>query len=386
LAVVIHLPAWIMNLPRIEISVDDQTLTYIGPADTRMTWPVSTAAKGVGSEDHSFRTPIGRFEVVERIGENAISESVFRARRLVDRWDGQPCAEDLILARILRLRGLEAHNRNTESRFIYIHGTNHESLLGKPSSHGCIRMARRDVVELFDLVPVGCEVIIHPPRRHREPLIFFDCDSTLSAMEGIDELATEAGPEVFKQVKELTDAAMNGEIPLGEVFKARMARIAPTRELCSRVSARYLETMTPGSRELVRQFQDAGWSMAILSGGFEPIIRPLADELGIAHVEAVPLYFHEDGSYAGYGDDHPATRNGGKPEIIRTWQEALHPEYTVMVGDGISDLETASVCDLFIGYGGVVARNQVRTQADLWIEDFAQIDPVGVIQTIQSQK
>ena len=98
-----------------------------------------------------------------------------------------------------------------------------------------------------------------------------------------------------------------------------------------------------------------GWTPIILSGGFAPLIRPLADALGIAHVEAVPLHFHPDGSYAGYGEDYPTTRNGGKPEVIREWKQAMLPEVVVMMGDGISDLEAKPEVDLFIGFGGVVS-------------------------------
>ena len=58
------------------------------------------------------------------------------------------------------LDGLEPHNANTHDRYIYIHGTNHEALVGQPASHGCIRLRNADVIELFGLVDAGTEVYI----------------------------------------------------------------------------------------------------------------------------------------------------------------------------------------------------------------------------------
>jgi lipoprotein-anchoring transpeptidase ErfK/SrfK len=64
------------------------------------------------------------------------------------------------LSRILWLDGVEGHNANTRHRFIYIHGTKHEDKIGQPDSHGCIRMRKADVIELYDLVDVGTPVRI----------------------------------------------------------------------------------------------------------------------------------------------------------------------------------------------------------------------------------
>jgi lipoprotein-anchoring transpeptidase ErfK/SrfK len=74
--------------------------------------------------------------------------------------DPLPPTQDLVLSRILWLDGLEGYNANTRDRFIYIHGTKHEDKIGKPDSHGCIRMRNADVIELFDLVDVDTPVTI----------------------------------------------------------------------------------------------------------------------------------------------------------------------------------------------------------------------------------
>ncbi|MEP4079862.1 HAD-IB family phosphatase [Haloferula sp.] len=358
---------------RIEVSVDDQQLHLFEGDEPVRSYQISTAARGVGSNEGSYRTPTGSFVISEKIGDDAPPQTIFKGRKDHGQWDGCECDHDLVLTRILWLDGLDEHNRNTKERYIYIHGTNHESKLGTPSSCGCVRMAANDIIDLYHLVEPGTPVTIHPPIKPGGKLIFFDCDSTLSSIEGIDELGRARGPEIFAKVEALTNAAMNGEIPIKEVFPKRMEIIHPDRALCDEIAELYVKTITPGTEELIARLKEDGWTPVILSGGFAPLIMPLAKHLGIDHVEAVPLSFDDKGNYAGFDSNYPTTRNGGKPEIIREWKEALLPTRTIMVGDGISDLESRSETDFFIGYGGVVARDAVKQSSDSWTEDMSRI-------------
>ena len=86
--------------------------------------------------------------------------TVFTARVPLGGDDPLPRTEDLITSRIMWLEGVEPENANTKERFIYIHGTKHENRIGRPDSHGCIRMRNADVIELFDLVQEGTSVRI----------------------------------------------------------------------------------------------------------------------------------------------------------------------------------------------------------------------------------
>lgn len=356
---------------RLEVSIDEQTLKVIEGDQCIRRFDISTATKGMGFTVNSYRTPTGRFRVAEKIGEGEASGTIFKQRVPAGMWQPGAAVEgDLVLSRVLRLEGLDVENANTLERFIYIHGTNHEDKLGQPASQGCIRLRNEEVIELFDMVSEGIELEIHPATKRGVKLFFIDCDSTLSTIEGIDELARGKGGDVFERVVELTNAAMNGEIPIGEVFPRRMEMIRPDRELCDAVAALYVETIVPGAEEMIRELKEAGWLTIILSGGFAPLIQPLAERLGIAHVEAVPLYFNEDGSYKGYGEDYPTTRNLGKNEVIREWKQALLPERVVMMGDGMSDLETKPDVDDFIGFGGVVARPKIEKGSDHWLADM----------------
>lgn len=153
---------------RIELG-RQRLLLYEGPRLVRE-YLVSTAARGAGERMGSEQTPRGRHVVRAKIGAGAPEGAVFVGRR----WTGEICTPELvaaqpgrdwILTRILWLSGLErGRNRlgevDTMRRYIYIHGCPDAYPLGVPASHGCIRMRNRDVIELFDAVPVGTVVEI----------------------------------------------------------------------------------------------------------------------------------------------------------------------------------------------------------------------------------
>ena len=134
-------------------------------------YPISTALKGIGQNKNSFQTPIGTHYIRAKIGKGLPALSIFEARRPTGRiWNKEDAEShpnhDWILSRILWLSGKELGvNRlgtiDTMQRYIYIHGTPDESQLGKPLSHGCIRMSNNDVIELFNLIPIGTIVNIN---------------------------------------------------------------------------------------------------------------------------------------------------------------------------------------------------------------------------------
>jgi hypothetical protein len=154
----------------IRVRIAAQRLDLIEAGEVLASYPVSTAARGAGEREGSGRTPRGRHEVRARIGAGAPKGAVFEGRRPT----GEICTpalaaadpeRDWILTRILWLRGLElGRNRrgavDSMRRYIYIHGTPDEAAIGRPASHGCIRMRNDDVVELFDLVEAGTLVEI----------------------------------------------------------------------------------------------------------------------------------------------------------------------------------------------------------------------------------
>ena len=144
----------------IYISIGEQKLRLFEGEALVAEYVVSSAANGIGFEEGSYCTPTGRFEVSEKIGDGEALGTIFKSRKPMGVWDGTPSDDDMILSRILRLNGLDAQNANSMERYIYVHGTNHEALLGEPTSHGCIRMANADIVELFDRVELGAPLLI----------------------------------------------------------------------------------------------------------------------------------------------------------------------------------------------------------------------------------
>jgi phosphoserine phosphatase len=212
-------------------------------------------------------------------------------------------------------------------------------------------------------------------------LLVFDCDSTLSGMEGIDALGRLRSADIAARIAQLTTAAMDGRVPLDDVFGLRLNLIQPSQQECASIAQCYLDRVEPHAQRVIAALQGEGWDCAILSGGLVPCIAPLAASLGIDRIEAVPLYFDASGAYAGYGADYPTTRNGGKLDVVRQLQAEGTYTTTVMVGDGVSDLETKPGVDLFVGFGAYVSRPRVRAQADRFIHGLDELP--ALLQTFQ---
>lgn len=154
------------------VCISDQTLAIMRGSTPIRTYTISTSKFGIGSESGSNKTPLGMHKICFKTGDGVPLGGVFKARQftghttpiLTDKTD---VPDDLITTRILRLEGLETelnkgNGIDSFSRYIYIHGTNEEGLIGHPSSHGCVRMKNREIVELYDLVEKGTLVDIQP--------------------------------------------------------------------------------------------------------------------------------------------------------------------------------------------------------------------------------
>jgi phosphoserine phosphatase len=196
--------------------------------------------------------------------------------------------------------------------------------------------------------------------------VVFDCDSTLSALEGIEELAAEHREEVIA----LTDAAMRGELPLEAVYGRRLAMVGPTRQRVEALGPRYVQTLVPDARATVDRLRSEGIEVRVVSGGLEPPILYLAAQLGIParHVAAVPVRFDRD-VYVGFDAASPLTRAGGKRVVLERWRTAGMPGPVLLVGDGATDLEARPAVDLFVAYAGVVDRPAVTAAADVVIRE-----------------
>ena len=200
-------------------------------------------------------------------------------------------------------------------------------------------------------------------RLKRVAAVVFDCDSTLTAIEGIDELAREHRAAIA----ELTDAAMTGAVPLEAVYGRRLALIRPDRARVMALSARYVEELVPDAVAVAEALRSEGIEVRIASGGLTPAVHGVAAALGVPaeHVAAVDIGFADDGTYAGYDTRSPLARAGGKAEVLAHWRREIAP--IMMVGDGATDVEARDVADVFVAYAGVVERDAVVAAADVVI-------------------
>jgi phosphoserine phosphatase len=195
-------------------------------------------------------------------------------------------------------------------------------------------------------------------------LVCFDCDSTLSRVEGIDALARRAGVE--QQVAPLTAAAMAGELALDAVYGRRLDLVRPDRAAVDWLAELYVEHVVPGAVETVEALHGVGKDVHIVSGGLRQSILPLAARLGIRfeNIHAVDVVFDEEGSYADFDRASPLARPGGKAEVCRVLGSA--GKSVALVGDGATDIEAREAGAYVIGFGGVVVRDTVKSGADIF--------------------
>ena len=204
-------------------------------------------------------------------------------------------------------------------------------------------------------------------------LLLFDCDSTLSAIEGIDELGRLRGPEVFKAVEDMTTQAMDGSTPMESIFAKRLDMIKPTLKELESIGQKYIQQVEPTAVDTIKKLKAAGWTVIIVSGGFTQAIRPLAQYLGIERVEAVELRFNADGSYAGYVESCPTAKSKGKNVVVLKLRDEFKAYQMILVGDGASDLEVKGDVDKMIGFGRYTARPKVKAGADAFITSLDQL-------------
>ena len=154
----------------IEVDISEQRLYLIENSLIKASYPISTSKQGEGSIENSFKTPLGKHSIKEMIGEEAEINTIFTSRintkrsaTIIDQFEDTD--NDYVTSRIMWLDGEEeglnkGGNVDSFRRYIYIHGTHEEGLIGTKASHGCIRMFNYDVIELFNLVNIGTKVLI----------------------------------------------------------------------------------------------------------------------------------------------------------------------------------------------------------------------------------
>jgi phosphoserine phosphatase len=209
--------------------------------------------------------------------------------------------------------------------------------------------------------------------------ICFDCDSTLTRIEGIDELARRSGQEA--EIAPLTAAAMEGSLSLEDVYARRLAIVRPDRDALAWLGERYVEEMVDGAIETIAALQRLRKSVYLVSSGLRQPVAKLAQALSIApcNVLAVEIYLDSAGSYVGFDASSPLVRTEGKAEICRAL--AARHGALAMVGDGVTDLAARASGAYVIGFGGVTHRQVMAESADYFIADATLARTLEVLLT-----
>ena len=206
----------------------------------------------------------------------------------------------------------------------------------------------------------GVDIAVQPGgvQRHARKLVQLDVDSTLIQQEVIELLGAKAG--VQSEIAKITEAAMRGELDFEASLRARVALLKGLPEtVLSDVQSEI--TLTPGARTLVRTLKKLGHHIALVSGGFEPVIAPLAAELGIDHMRANNLEII-DGKLTG-ALVGPVIDRAGKATALRDFaaEHNVDLEQTIAIGDGANDLDMIAIAGMGIAFN---AKPAVKAAAD----------------------
>lgn len=207
----------------------------------------------------------------------------------------------------------------------------------------------------------------------RADAVTFDVDSTVILDEGIDELAKFCGKG--DQVAAMTREAMQGQVTFQESLAVRLGIIKPSVDQIKQFLATHPPRLTAGIRTLVSTLRSKNKQVFLISGGFHCLIAPVAASLNIPpeNVFANRLKFYYTGEYAGFDENEPTSKSGGKADVIGSLKQKYNFNTIVHVGDGATDLETVPPADSFIGYGGNVVRDSVKARAPWFVNDFEEL-------------
>ncbi|WP_420630365.1 HAD-IB family phosphatase [Candidatus Leptofilum sp.] len=216
-----------------------------------------------------------------------------------------------------------------------------------------------------------------PPYKH----VFFDCDSTLSTVEGIDVLAETVGKKW--RVEVLTNAAMDGKLDLEEVYAKRLQAVRPTHEQIQQIRSVYKRNIVTDAQAVIAALQFLGHQVYIISGGLAEPVQEFGVFLGVPkqNIRAVNVdYDHLSGDwwyaetdfqkpirkrYIDY-EEGALTVSDGKAQIVKELLGRQNGR-SLLIGDGSSDLLASHTVDLFVGFGGVVQRDRVKAESPIFL-------------------
>lgn len=199
--------------------------------------------------------------------------------------------------------------------------------------------------------------------------ILFDCDGTLSSIEGIDELALLAGPEISRAVQNLTAEAMGKTGINPDLYQQRLLLVRPTKAQTDALGEKYFMHCTPDARQVISVLQQLGKKIYVLSAGLLPAVISFANRLHIPeqNVFAVDIEFDAEGNYRDFDHASPLIHNQGKRQIVE--QLKTQHQQMLYVGDGLNDIAVRDLVTRFVGYGGNFYRQNIAELSDYYIKE-----------------
>ncbi len=217
------------------------------------------------------------------------------------------------------------------------------------------------------------------PLAHPIDAVIFDCDGTLSSIEGIDELANIN--HVGHIVKQLTQDAMGISGMTPQLYEKRLTLVRPTQAQVLSAGQEYIKHQTPDILQIIQLLYRLQKVVYIVSAGLLPAVKVLADFLKIPkeNVFAVDIQFNQQGEYHDFDRASPMTRKNGKREIVF----ALKKKHNTLafVGDGLTDYEVYDQVTRFVGYGGAYYRPNIAALCEYYIKTASMAPLIPFILT-----
>lgn len=210
--------------------------------------------------------------------------------------------------------------------------------------------------------------------------IIFDCDGTLSTVEGIDELAKVNG--VSQAVKTLTTIAMSQSGINPDLYQKRLDLVYPNQDQVLALGHQYFTNQVPDVADVIRVLQRLNKNLYVVSAGLFPAVKIFGQLLQIPHenIFAVDIQFDEAGNFIDYEKTSPLINNHGKCEIVKLLKNSY--DSIIHIGDGLNDIVTRDLVTRFIGYGGVCYRENIAELCQYYIRSasLAPLLPLSLTQ------
>lgn len=195
--------------------------------------------------------------------------------------------------------------------------------------------------------------------------IIFDCDGTLSAIEGIDELASEN--HVGSAVQFLTETAMSHTGINPDIYRQRLELVLPSKLQVDNLGKKYYEHRVPDAGEVIQLFQRLKKTIYIISAGLSPAVTQFGDYFHVpaANIFAVDVKFDNDGNYLDFDSQSPMTVRDGKRHVVSELKSVNGR--VAHIGDGMNDFIAHDISTRFIGYGGIFYRKNIAADCEYYI-------------------